>query len=662
MAGICSGHHSGVTDLLLVNASNYPALPVYPYAFIQVSAIAARHGLTVSRLDLLGHDRADWPRLIGAAVARSRPRSVGLHLRQADSLFVWDYVERAAGGAPAPGRYFPVEDTTHAAEIIRTLTDAPLLLGGFGFTTHARALLGQIGPDLGVIGEPDQLFERFDEVLGGVGLDKVANLAFRDAGGYRINPRVHFGPADRPEYTEALLADLVAFYGEEALGAPDGPYVPVEIMRGCPYRCYFCTEPMVKGRQHRVRDLDTVMADVRFLADRGIGRVWLVCSEINIGGNELLFEMARRMRELNRGRARPVSWSSYLLPNPQLDPARIRGLLESRFVPGWNQFMSYDDRNLKAARVPYRSRHAVASQLDWAREEELFNREHGIAGRARRLEMFLGNSYADGETIATTLARAAEAGVPDHFERALVTRATRVFDLGEGPIGEPGDRAFSIAPGGVLPQVDLLHPTFAYPRRIADALGGDEAVDEFFSYVEDTFLSLAARARLDWCAFLADAADQATVERWCVELARAGAEDAALAAQSAPVLRLLGGPAGGGPMLRKIFEPVQQHSAALRMLAGMLVEVLVRMRAAEVAQVFELLGLPEYWDEGVRIPAYRVGRTLTARYRSADELLRDVTAATGYPPGSIAVLAVRACLFANDVTFDPRYVRLLYAH
>lgn len=669
-------HHVTVdvtmADMLLVNASNYPGLPVYPYAFIQVSAIAARHGLTIRRLDLLGHDRGDWPDLIGAEVARSRPRSIGLHLRQADSLFVSDYAELSDQSTPTATpastarRYFPVHDIAHVAEIIRTMTDAPIFVGGFGFTTHARAALERIAPDFGVVGEPDQIFEHFDRVLERAGLDGVANLAFRSGGGYRINPRVHFGPADHPEYTEDLLAELVAFYGEDALRDADGPYVPVEVMRGCPHRCYFCSEPMVKGRRHRTRDLDAVMADVRFLADRGIGRVWLVCSEINIGGNGLLFEMARRMRELNEGRASPVSWCAYLLPNPELTERQIRGLLESHFVPGWNQFMSYADHNLKASRVPYRSRHAVASQLAWAREAELFDRRRGIPARPRTLEMFLGNSYADAETIATTLARAADAGIPDHFDNARVTWATRVFDLGEGPIGEPGDHVFSISPDGVLPRVDLLHPTFSHPQRIIAALGGVEAAGEFFSYVENTFLSSAARSRLDWCAFLADATDLTTVEGWCGELARAAADPAiggaGLSAQAAAVLRVLGGPVGGGAMLRRIFEPAGQRSAALRLVAGMLVEVLVRMRASEVAQVFDLLGLPTYWDDGVRIPAYEVGRTLTARYRSADELLRDVTDLTGRGPQSIPVLAVRACLFANDVRFDPAYVRLLFAH
>lgn len=92
------------------------------------------------------------------------------------------------------------------------------------------------------------------------------------------------------------------------------------------------------------------MQDVRFLADREIARVWLVCSEINIGGNALLFDVAERMVALNRGRKFPIGWSACLLPNPALEPAQICALLEAGFEPDWNQFMSYDDDNLRSTR------------------------------------------------------------------------------------------------------------------------------------------------------------------------------------------------------------------------------------------------------------------------------------------------------------------------
>ncbi|WP_433337494.1 B12-binding domain-containing radical SAM protein [Spirillospora sp. CA-294931] len=597
------------TDLLLVNASNYPAVPVYPYAFVQLSAMAARHGIGTARLDLLGVAREEWPRALRAALDRAAPRVVGVHLRQADSIFIWNYVERALPGAPPVNRlsYWPVDDTEHLVRLLREATDAPIMIGGFGFTTHARAVVERLAPDFGVTGEPDAVLAGLDAVLERRDLDRVPNLVHRRGDGFVFNERVFYPPPAHTEYDETILADLAAFYGERSLSGPDAPHVPVELMRGCPHRCYFCTEPTVKGRRHRVRDLDVVMRDVGFLADREVARVWLVCSEINIGGNALLLEMAGRFEQLNHGRARPVAWSAYLLPNPALTREQIRYLLEARFEPGWNQFTSYHDPNLKKTRVPYRTRHALAAQLDWVREERRYRHDHGLPERPARLDMFLGNSYSDAETVAETLRVADEAGVARHFEDALITRATRVFDLGQGMIGDAGDSAFSVGPGGRLDGVDLLYPTFSYPEALVRELGDEEAVDVFFAHVEATYLSTAHQARLDWTEFL----------------------------------RAHGRPAPEG---------ADAHAH------------LVDLVAAEIDQVraaFAAIGLEGYWDARDTWSSYRVYRALAPGHASAEALLDDLARRTGHRDGSVPVLAVRACLYAHNVVLRPDYARLL---
>ncbi|MGH3850429.1 MAG: hypothetical protein ACRDRT_12130, partial [Pseudonocardiaceae bacterium] len=392
------------------------------------------------------------------------------------------------------------------------------MMGGFGFSTQGEALMNRLKPDFGVVGEPDDMFAHFDDVLAHRHLDRIANLTYRSGGAYAFNPRVFLPPANHVEYNEAIFRDLFNFYGEERITGPEALHVPVEIQRGCPHRCYFCTEPTVKGRRHRTRDLDVVMADIRFLADRDVSRVWLVCSEINIGNNKLLFEMADRMRELNRGRTKHMAWSSYVLPNPQLERDEIRALLNSAFEPSWNQFTSYHDENLKKTRVPYRARHAIKSQLYWLEEEEDFRREQGRPAQPLRLDMFLGNSYATAETVSTTLRVANELRFADRFDDALITRATRVFDLGEGLIGDSAESAYTFTPRGRLDEIDLLYPTFSYPQELVKELGSAMAVDAFFAYVEDTFLSHAQRSRHDWRTFLTEAVDTNLLNEWCEEL------------------------------------------------------------------------------------------------------------------------------------------------
>jgi hypothetical protein len=592
---------------------------------------------------------------------------VGVHLRQADSLFIWNYSESALPGAPTLGRkgYFPVDDTERLIELVRSITRVPVMIGGFGFTTHSRRLIERLTPDFGMVGEPDDFFAHFDAVLAGADVGSVANLVHHTEAGYVYNHRVHYGPADHREYTDSILADVVDFYGESGVLAPGGAHVAVEIQRGCPHRCYFCTEPMVKGRRHQIRNLDIVMADVEFLADRGVSRVWLVCSEINIGSNKLLFDVAERMRELNRDRTHKVTWSAYLLPNPQLSRDQIRQLLRCGFEPGWNQFMSYDDRNLKDTKVPYRARHALAAQLDWALEGELFDNEQGRPSRGRRLDMFLGNSYVSAATIAITVERANALGLAEHFDGALLTRATRVFDLGDGFIGGSAGSAFSIGPDGPLPKVDLLYPTFSYPQDLVAHLGSNEAVDEFFAYVEDTFLSVAHRARQDWCEFLTNSTEEETFMQWCKELLQpmGPAVDDTTTDGVNLAKHVLQGIEGqdGDALVRSIFVPTAQRNRALGILARMLIELVIAMRIEETRVVFELIGLSGYWDAKKRTSEYEVGKALATRYGSNRELFIDIEERSGHAPDSIPSLAVRMCLYANNVRLRSDYTTLLFS-
>src|ERR1019366_8897069 len=123
---------SGRTDLLLLNASNLPTVPIFPYPFVQVSAIARRFGLKVARFDFLNAPMGRWQSLLAELINRHRPRMVGVHLRQRDSVVASHYL-------PPPERapstyYLPVDETRDLVRMVRTLTDVPVIVGGFGFT------------------------------------------------------------------------------------------------------------------------------------------------------------------------------------------------------------------------------------------------------------------------------------------------------------------------------------------------------------------------------------------------------------------------------------------------------------------------------------------------------------------------------------------------
>src|ERR1700722_15437835 len=73
-------------DLLLLSASNYWRWALYPYAFVQVSALARKRGLKVARFDFWGIPKARWEARLHELFETVKPRAVGIHMRNVDSL------------------------------------------------------------------------------------------------------------------------------------------------------------------------------------------------------------------------------------------------------------------------------------------------------------------------------------------------------------------------------------------------------------------------------------------------------------------------------------------------------------------------------------------------------------------------------------------------
>ncbi len=65
-----------------------------------------------------------------------------------------------------------------------------------------------------------------------------------------------------------------AFVVEDHPNHPDHLIAELETARGCPYRCSFCTEPLY-GAEPTFREPESVIAEVRALADRGVRHVRL---------------------------------------------------------------------------------------------------------------------------------------------------------------------------------------------------------------------------------------------------------------------------------------------------------------------------------------------------------------------------------------------------
>lgn len=475
--------------LLLLNASNYPRNVVYPYAFVQVSALARRAGFRTTRHDLLTQLKTTWRQHIQRLIAEHQPTLIGVHLRQTDSQFIEEY-DRSLFRNGEKSDYFPLEDTRYLIRLVREETDCPIIIGGFGFTNAPVEIFEYLKPDYAIEGEPDDFFARYDEILVGNSLEHkpVHNLVYQRGHSVQRGSRTFFDPNPETEYTQDVFDDLVRFYSDVGrtvsvgrLGEVD---VPVEISRGCPYSCAFCTEPHVKGKQTRYRDLDVVVEELSFLSARGVRSVWFVCSELNIAGSDFALALAERMIHFNEQRpGREVIWKAYSLPRPVIKEQEWKTLVRSGYVPGWNGVTSFSDTNLRSMRVPYRSRDAVQYLQSISQVQPMIREK--IEAEILKIEMFLGNAHATVATVRESLRTINNNELFSQFDYKEIIRGTRLYRSTLKAMSLPNDTPQDVYGAGP-DREPYIFPTYVYPPALVQHFGSAARLIEFFDFIEST--------------------------------------------------------------------------------------------------------------------------------------------------------------------------------
>jgi len=157
--------------------------------------------------------------------------------------------------------YSGIQDSvTYYAELIaavRRVSDAPIVLGGGGFSVMPRELAERLGPDFAISGEGERAFPQLVAALeaGGEGLDRIGSLHRRvDGRVVSTPPEPRFLDMDALAPPDRTLVDSRYFerYGIDS----------IQTKRGCPLRCEYCTYPKIEGRVGRVRDPAAVVDEM----------------------------------------------------------------------------------------------------------------------------------------------------------------------------------------------------------------------------------------------------------------------------------------------------------------------------------------------------------------------------------------------------------------
>jgi radical SAM superfamily enzyme YgiQ (UPF0313 family) len=280
---------------LLVN-TNLMQPPVAPIGldYLADGVRAAGHELTLLDLCFSTDIETD----IGTA-CREGPDVVGCTVRNTDDCFF------------ASGVSF-VPEIDEIVERLRERTDAPIVLGGVGFSVEPEAVVEACGADLGIAGEGEEAFvrllgvlERHSDPTKPPDADRIPGLVFRGGDGMHRNPSVDIALDRLPSRTRSFV-DNRRYFAE-------GGQAGFETRRGCPLPCIYCADPVAKGRRTRLLPASRVVEELRALLGQGIDHLHTCDPEFNVPLAHA-HDVCRAMIEAGLGGR--IRWYAYCAPVP----------------------------------------------------------------------------------------------------------------------------------------------------------------------------------------------------------------------------------------------------------------------------------------------------------------------------------------------------------
>lgn len=245
--------------VLLISANtesmNIPPLPLGPAL---VAAASRRAGHDVILLNLMLE--RDTESAIRERIEDLRPEVIGISVRNIDDQ------DMACPKFLLP----PVREVVATCRI---LCDAPIVVGGAGYSIFPESVLRYLGADMGIRGEGEIVFPALVECMQNsaavAGLPGVY-LPGRSAEGRMFAPHLDDLPLPPPELWIPASADR------------QQTWIPVQGKRGCPMLCSFCSTKDIQGQTVRRRRAEAVVSWMQQVVSRGFRNFVFVDSTFNI--------------------------------------------------------------------------------------------------------------------------------------------------------------------------------------------------------------------------------------------------------------------------------------------------------------------------------------------------------------------------------------------
>ena len=398
--------------VLLISANTEQInMPVLPVGLACVAAAAEQAGHAVRLVNLMTKENS--LDLLEAAIQDFQPEAVGISVRNIDDQSM-----------QTPR--FLLDPVKEVVTCCRKLSQAPIVLGGAGFSIFPQSALAYLGADMGIRGEGEQAFvmliERLAKKLDLSGVPGLILPEGRLAGETKRISKLDDCPLPVPN---GALAFPQTFNDQTV-------WLPFQTRRGCPMACSYCSTATIEGQALRKRSPDLVVESISQFAKAGFTHFFFVDNTFNLPPS-----YARALCDRIIARGLDITWRGILYPW-RVDEKLVAKMARAGCVEVAFGFESGSQAILKSMNKRFQPEEvrAIAAML----------KKHGIG---RMGFLLLGGPGETRQTVSESLVFADSLDL----EAMKVTVGIRIYP--HTALARIASREGMIQPGQ-----DLLLPTF----------------------------------------------------------------------------------------------------------------------------------------------------------------------------------------------------------
>jgi radical SAM superfamily enzyme YgiQ (UPF0313 family) len=246
--------------ILLISANREEInMLTWPLGLACVAAATQKAGHQVKLLDLIEAD--DPTAALNEAVREFHPDVIGISVRNIDDQSM-------------ENTQFLLDEVKEVIAVCRSLSKAPIVLGGAGYSIFPESSLEFLGADMGIQGEGEKAFpELLKRIEEGRNFWGVPGL-------YVARAELRGGRVFTKRLDEFPLPDI------RMLSAPRYRnrdfWLPVQTRRGCPMNCSYCSTAAIEGCLLRKRSPEAVIQWLEECVRAGFSRFYFVDNTFNL--------------------------------------------------------------------------------------------------------------------------------------------------------------------------------------------------------------------------------------------------------------------------------------------------------------------------------------------------------------------------------------------